>query len=77
MKNEVKRKPIKCPHCGKKAVAPILYGYPDFTSIEDDLAAGKIVLGGCCVSDHDPEWQCTSCDTPIYKEKPQWPFDLN
>lgn len=75
MKYEVKRKPIKCPHCGEKTVATIFYGYPAFSELEDDLESGKIVLGGCCVTDHDPEWQCTSCDTKLYRHEPSWSFE--
>lgn len=61
------RKPAKCPRCGSKKIARILYGMPDFNMIKEDLEAGKIVLGGCCVSDSDPSWQCVECDARIYK----------
>jgi hypothetical protein len=23
---------------------------------------GDIVLGGCCVTENDPEWHCNDCD---------------
>jgi hypothetical protein len=30
--------------------------------LESRLNAEEIVLGGCCVSDDDPRWQCVECD---------------
>lgn len=62
------RKPRKCPACGSKKVARILYGMPAFHMIREELDSGKIVLGGCCISDSDPSWQCVDCSTQIYKE---------
>jgi hypothetical protein len=29
---------------------------------------GEVVLGGCCVTDNDPAWQCSDCDAIIYRE---------
>jgi hypothetical protein len=45
-----------CPDCGGELV-PVLYGYP---SAEAFKAAqrGELALGGCCVTDDDPNWQC-------------------
>ena len=51
-----------CPECGSNNVAKILYGYIAFDSeLEKDLEAGKIALGGCCVSGIDPKWECNKC----------------
>jgi hypothetical protein len=33
----------------------------------EEAQAGKIVLGGCEVTDDDPSWQCLDCDTKIFK----------
>jgi len=64
-----KRKPRKCPECGCAKVASILYGYPAFSpSLESKLDEGKIVLGGCCVTDCDPAWQCVECEAQIYRD---------
>ena len=39
---------------------PITYGLPTIETWEaSDL--GEIALGGCCLSDDDPEWECRSC----------------
>jgi hypothetical protein len=33
-----------------------MYGYPLFSEeLEQKLEAGKITLGGCCISDDDPK----------------------
>jgi len=56
----VKRKPAKCKACGQPTVLRILYGEP---SIEGFEAAerGELILGGCCISEDSPEWQCANC----------------
>lgn len=66
---EYLKKPAKCPECGSARIAKILYGLPIFSEeLEAEMEAGQIVLGGCVVTNLDPVWQCTSCDTPIYKK---------
>lgn len=54
--------PPHCPRCGAVSVAAILYGMPAFDErLAADLEAGRVALGGCCVSDDMPEWQCGRC----------------
>ena len=72
MKEKVtaKKKPKKCPKCGCAKIASILYGMPAFSpELQMDLDERKIVLGGCCVTGDDPEWQCVECEIQIYREK--------
>jgi len=65
---ESANKPSQCPKCGSERVARILYGEPiGSESLMADLKAGRIVLGGCCITGDDPIWQCLSCETEIYK----------
>lgn len=65
------RKPRKCPACGSRRIARILYGQPVFSEqLRLDMKAGKITLGGCCVSDESPVWQCADCDLEFYKKQP-------
>ena len=68
---EYSRKPVRCPACKRKSIATILYGYPDFPTVEKDLEEGRITLGGCCViiGEPQPVWECTSCGALIYKKK--------
>ena len=35
--------------------------------LEKEMELGKVVLGGCCVTDNDPSWQCSDCNTEFYK----------
>jgi hypothetical protein len=37
--------------------------------LQQDLDEGKFVLGGCCLSDIDPKWQCVECKTELYKKE--------
>ena len=62
-----KRKPRQCPACRSKKIASIMYGYPSSEAIEN-AEKQMIVLGGCCISDRDPSWQCLDCQVEIYKE---------
>ena len=53
---------MKCPRCGSKNVAEILYGMPAFDDeLEARIESGKVRLGGCCVTDHDPRFHCNKC----------------
>lgn len=47
-----------CPKCNEMGkIKEVLYGMPS-----EDYNQEKFVLGGCCISDNDPEIQCTNCD---------------
>lgn len=51
-----------CPQCRKSShVIPIVYGLPG-KALMDESAQGKVKLGGCIVSDQNPQWHCKSCD---------------
>ena len=51
-----------CPRCGSSEIARIQYGEPAYSAtLEADLAARRTVLGGCIVSDEQPDRACTSC----------------
>jgi len=53
---------LQCPSCNNKNIATIFWGYPsDMSEFEKEIDEGKIVLGGCLVTDHDPKWECNSC----------------
>ena len=45
-----KKDQIKCPQCGSKNTAEIIYGYPvPDEAFHKKLDEGKIALGGCCI----------------------------
>ncbi len=49
-----------CPSCKAKAGVEIVYGYPVGKALDMEQR-GEIALGGCCVSEIDPERKCTVC----------------
>jgi uncharacterized protein YjbI with pentapeptide repeats len=49
-----------CPGCKSTDVIPIVWGLPG-PDLEDQEAAGELVLGGCCVDDDSPGWHCRGC----------------
>lgn len=59
------RKPAHCPACDSARVVDIVYGYPGPELME--AAANKdVVLGGCCIDDDMPRWQCVECGAQIH-----------
>ena len=50
-----------CPDCNSDDVAEIVYGFPGPEMIQGDEDR-RIKLGGCCVSENDPEWHCWQCE---------------
>ena len=63
-----KRKPRKCPECGHRPLANIMYGMPLMDkALEENLEKGLVTLGGCCDAGLGPEWKCSSCDKEFYK----------
>jgi hypothetical protein len=71
-----KRKPRRCPACSSDEVVRIAYGYPGPDLIAD-YEAGRVVLGGCCVSDADPSWRCMACGVEIYPERLRERFEAS
>lgn len=65
-----KRRKKACPKCGSMDVVPILYGYPGPEMMEM-ANKGKIELGGCCVSNDDPQTLCKVCGTEFDRPKPR------
>jgi len=64
------QKPRKCPKCGQAPLARILYGMPAFDEeLERKIEEGRITLGGCCVSDDDPTWECSHCGLKIFRRQ--------
>ena len=59
--------PPKCPICGSNKIAVYLRGMPAYSEkLQKDLDEGKVILGGCCVSDDDPFYACVDCKTDFY-----------
>jgi len=59
---DVIRRPKTCPYCGGD-ICDIICGMPVSTWEEDHLkeTGHKAVLGGCCITGNDPDYQCEDC----------------
>jgi len=65
-------KPVRCPNCDHSPVASILWGMPASSQkLDEDLKAGRVTLGGCCVSGDDPAWECRKCGVAIHHKRPR------
>jgi hypothetical protein len=49
--------PEPCAICGAELL-PIGYGYPPPV---EQARRGKVIIGGCLVSDDSPRWDCAAC----------------
>lgn len=59
---------MKCPKCGSKKLAPILYGMPAFDEeMKRKLDNKQLVLGGCCITGADPQFHCFGCGKDVCK----------
>ncbi|MBR5841739.1 MAG: hypothetical protein IKY64_03885 [Bacteroidaceae bacterium] len=63
----LKHRPERCPICGGE-VWKILYGEPTVEAYESRIE-NKIIFGGCCITEHDPAWECIECHVQIYQEE--------
>lgn len=51
-----------CPQCNSKNTSVIVYGYMLMTKeLKKDLEQKRVVLGGCCVTENDPQLMCNDC----------------
>jgi hypothetical protein len=58
-----------CPNCDSPRIAKIVYGYPNYDDkMAEDISEEEIVLGGCCVTEDDPDFQCIECQALIYSK---------
>lgn len=65
---ERRRRPVKCPQCGHRPMAEILYGMPSSDSwLEQKIKEGRITIGGCCIDSNDPAWECCLCGLKVYR----------
>ena len=66
-----KNRTKKCPFCGSRNTAEILYGLPALSNeLQERIDAGEIKLGGCCQNgvqvngksvNNNPSWYCNEC----------------
>jgi len=70
-KKRPRKSPEPCPKCGSLDIVPIFYGLPGGPEVMEAANQGKIALGGCCVTDHDPQKQCKVCGTQFDLRPPR------
>ena len=58
----------KCPSCNSNNVVTIVYGMPS-SELEEQAQRGEIILGGCVVTENDPELYCKDCGREFHKER--------
>jgi hypothetical protein len=68
-KSTYTKKPDQCPKCGSLKVASILNGMPASRKIEKEVDEGRVVLGGCCVTDNSPTWKCLECQALLHQDR--------
>ena len=71
---KTKRPKMPCPRCGSLDVVPILYGYPG-PEMMATAEKGLIALGGCCVTNDDPQKLCRACGQEF--DRPPQPRGYN
>ena len=49
---------LRCPSCQGDQIKEIIYGMPDPESFDFE----KYEVGGCCVTDNDPDFKCMKCE---------------
>ena len=60
----------RCPRCGSKDVARILYGLlHDSPELDQKLAKKAVHRGGCCSCSRSPGWYCNSCMYPFGRRR--------
>ncbi len=42
---------------------------PMTDDLQEKIDAGKVALGGCCLSFNDPKWKCSDCGVDIYRKE--------
>ena len=57
----------KCPNCNSSNVIPIVYGMPA-PDLQEQAERGEVKLGGCVVTDEDPDLYCNDCGSEFYQE---------
>ena len=58
----------QCPKCGTKNTVKILYGMPTQEAFQK-AEAGEIKLGGCSITESDPEYYCKDCQNEWSREQ--------
>ncbi len=61
-----RKKKIVCPKC-KGKLLDIVYGMPGPEMFEK-ANKHEVYLGGCCITEHDPQYFCPKCHTELFED---------
>lgn len=54
----------RCPNCGERSGRPIIRGMPTGEVCEaSEDGTIDVFIGGCIISEDDPKYHCSNCDT--------------
>jgi hypothetical protein len=56
-----------CPDCGGELI-PVCYGLPGPALMEASMR-GEVALGGCCITDRDPDVECPACKRRFFSDE--------
>ena len=69
---------ISCPNCASFNTCRIMYGMPYYTNkLERDLETGKVHLGGCVITNLDPDRHCNKCELDFDTKAPNIYLDID
>ncbi len=69
---------IACPNCDSTNICRIMYGIQALTdTLERDLKAGKVHLGGCAIMGADPNRHCNECEVDFDTKAPNIYLDID
>ena len=52
-----------CPKCQSDNIAYHQYGLVEmYPELKKNIDKGKVVLGGCCITNDDPDRHCNDCE---------------
>ncbi|MDH3517320.1 MAG: hypothetical protein OEM66_00175 [Acidimicrobiia bacterium] len=58
----------RCPNCGSKNTAPVIWGYPSGDGMRA-AERGDVFLGGCMVGFDDPHYGCHDCRASFWSDR--------
>ena len=57
------KKNLICPKCQSDNIAHYQYGLVEmYPELKKNIDKGKVVLGGCCITNDDPDRHCNDCE---------------
>lgn len=69
---------IICPKCSSTNTCTIVYGLVGMDdTVEEELHKGMVHLGGCIITENDPDQHCNDCETDFDTQAPNIYLDID